>query len=88
MARDPESAARAASRKNWPIRVYRLGEEPPDNLLATTTAAERVEMVWQVTLDAWALAGRTLPDYPRNEAPVRVIRSGVRIAESDEGEPL
>jgi hypothetical protein len=45
-------------------------------------------MVWQVTLDAWALAGRTIPDYPRNEAPVRVIRSGVRSAESDEGEPV
>ncbi len=61
---------------------------PPDDLPATTTAAERVEMVWQVTLDAWALAGRTIPDYPRNEAPVRVIRSGVRSAESDEGEPV
>jgi hypothetical protein len=88
MAQDPESAARAAARKGWPIRVYRLGEEPPDDLRATTTAAERVEMVWQVTLDAWALAGRTIPDYPRSEAPVRVIRSGVRIAESDKGEPV
>lgn len=88
MAQDPESATRAAARKSWPIRVYRLGEEPLDDLRATTTAAERVEMVWQVTLDAWALAGKTIPDYPRNEAPVRVIRSGVRIAESDEGEPV
>lgn len=87
MAQNPESVARAAARKSWPIRVYRLGEEPPDDLRATTTAAERVEMVWQVTLDAWALAGRTIPDYPRNEAPVHVIRSGVRRAESDEGEP-
>ena len=88
MAHDPEIAARAAARKSWPIRVYRLGEEPADDLRATTTAAERVEMVWQVTLDAWALAGRPIPDYPRSEAPVRVIRSGVRSAESDEGEPV
>lgn len=88
MVEDPERTARAAARKTWPIRVYRLGEEPPDDLLATTTAAERVEMVWQITLDAWELAGRKIPDYPRSEAPVRVIRSGVRIAESDEGEPV
>lgn len=87
MAEDPERAARAAARKTWPIRAYRLGEEPPDDLRATTTAAERVEMVWQITLDAWEHAGRKIPDYPRSEAPVRIIRSGVRIAEGDEGEP-
>jgi hypothetical protein len=88
MALDLESAARAAARKNWPIRACRLGEEPPEDLRATTTAGERAEMVWQITLDAWALAGRTLPDYPRDEAPVRVIRAGVRRAEREEGGPL
>lgn len=88
MAHDPERAARAAARKDWPVRVYRLGEEPPDDLRATTTAAERVQMVWELTLNAWELAGRKIPDYPRHETPVRVFRSGVAAAEDDEGEPL
>lgn len=86
MSQETDRAARAAARKSWPIRVYRLGEEPPEDLRAATTAAERVEMVWQITLDVWELSGRKIPDYPRAEAPVRVIRSGVRDAEGDEGE--
>jgi hypothetical protein len=60
-------------RKDWPIRVYRLGEEPPDDLRATTTAAERLAMVWELTLDAWELAGREIPNYPREEAPIRIV---------------
>ena len=71
---DPDRKARAAARRSWPIRVYNLGEEPDEDLSATTTAAERVEMVWQLTLDAWAASGRPIPDYPREKIPVRVIR--------------
>ena len=70
-------------RKDWPIRVYRLGEEPPDDLRATTTAAERLAMVWELTLDAWELAGREIPNYPREEAPIRVVRSGVRARQEE-----
>lgn len=32
-------------------------------------------MVWRMTLDAWSLSGRAIPDYPRHEAPVRIVRS-------------
>jgi hypothetical protein len=70
---DPDRKARAAARRSWPIRVYNLGEEPDEDLSATTTAAERVEMVWQLTLDAWASSGRPIPDYPREKMPVRII---------------
>ena len=65
---------RAAARKSWPIRVYRLGEEPDDDLSATTTATERLEMMWPLAVDAWASSGQPIPDCPRKEAPVRVIR--------------
>ena len=71
-------------RSDWPIRVYRLGEEPPEDLRATTTAEERIAMVWQVTRDAWELAGRKIPDYPRSEAPVRIVRAGVREQGTEE----
>lgn len=35
---------------------------------------ERVAMVWALTLDAWASAGRSLPSYARHETPGRMIR--------------
>ena len=74
MSDDLDRDARAAARASWPIRAYRLGQEPADDLRTTTSAAERVAMVWQITQDAWSLAGRTIPEYPRHQAPVRVVR--------------
>jgi hypothetical protein len=70
---DQEFAARAAARHTWPVRVFRLGEEPDDDLLTTSTPAERLAMLWELTLDAWTLAGRQLPEYSRAETPVRVL---------------
>lgn len=35
------------------------------------TAAERVAAVWRITLDAWALSGRELPTYTRDQMPIR-----------------
>jgi hypothetical protein len=81
-----ELAARSSARKSWPIRAHRLGEEPEDDLAKTTTAAERLAMMWPLTVDAWSLAGRPIPDYPRSETPSRVIRSGIRSAQADRGE--
>jgi hypothetical protein len=69
-----ERATRAEARRSWPIRKFRLGEEPGEDLSATTTAKERLEMMWPMTVDAWTLAGKKIPDYPRNKTPVRVIR--------------
>jgi hypothetical protein len=71
-----ERVARAAARRSWPVRKFRLGEEPDEDLSATTTAKERLEMMWPLAVDAWTLAGREIPDYPREQAPVRVIRRG------------
>ena len=68
-----DASARAAARKNWPIRIFRLGEEPSDDLSGTTTAAERIAMVWQLTQDAWASAGLPIPDYSRHDMPVKVL---------------
>ena len=78
-----DSSARGA----WPIRVYRLGFEPGDDISATTTAAERLAMVWPLTLEAWALAGKALPGYSRGETPIRVVASGVRRPGGPEGSP-
>ncbi len=62
------------SRADWPVRKYRLGEEPCD-LLDGTTAEERIEMMWPLALEAWSLSGRVVPDYERKNSPVhRFIR--------------
>lgn len=66
--------SRAAARRSWPIRKHRLGEEPSDDLSDSTTAEERLQMMWQLALDAWSLTDRPIPDYDRKEAPVRKMR--------------
>ena len=75
----PDSeAARAARpdvrRRTWTLRVYRLGEEPRDDLSAVTTAEQRFEMVGELTAWCWELGQRAFPSYVRAEMPVRVIR--------------
>lgn len=31
-------------------------------------------MVWQITLDTWALSNRPIPTYSRSEIPGKIIR--------------
>ena len=69
-------ADRAAARRDWPVRVYRLGEEPGDDLSAVTTPERRIAMVWELTARMWALTGRPWPTHTRAEMPVRVVRRG------------
>jgi len=74
MSRTPEgTAARATARRSWPVRKFRLGAEPPDDLSAFTTPEERLAMMWPLALEAWELTGRPVPTYARNEAPVRCL---------------
>ena len=65
---------RARARASWPIARFALGEEPSDDLSASTTPLERVSMVWRLTMDAWASAGKPIPDYDRANMPGRIIR--------------
>ena len=60
----------AAARRSWPVRVYRLGAEPGDDLGPTTTAEARLAMMWPLALEAWTLAARPVPTYSRAETPV------------------
>ena len=64
---------RRAARADWPVRKFRLGEEPVDDY-STYTAGERMMMVEQLSKDAWASAGLPMPRYSRREMPVRIIR--------------
>lgn len=59
-----------------PVRIFRLGEEPPDDLRETTTAAQRLEIVRELTKRAWSLSGRPFPSYSRRQIPVRIVQRG------------
>jgi hypothetical protein len=66
--------SRAASRRTWPVRLVALGSAPRDDIGRFTTPEERLAMVWTLTVEAWALAGRPMPAYPRTATPVRLCR--------------
>jgi hypothetical protein len=59
----------------WPLRVFRLGEEPGDDLSLTTTLGQRLEMVWLLRDRMWELTGLPVPSYSRADMPIRIIRS-------------
>ena len=69
---------RAQRRAAWPIRRFKLGDEPSDDLRETTTADDRLAMMWPLALDAWASMGKPLPEYTRETMPGRIVRRGDR----------
>ena len=62
------------SRAHWPVRVFRPGEEPGDDLSASTTPEARIALVWELSRRMWQLTGRPWPDTPRRNLPVHIIR--------------
>lgn len=65
---DDAARARAQQRAAWPGGTTHLdADAPPD--VSGLSPSERVAAVWSLTLDAWAMTGRPLPDYARAEAP-------------------
>ena len=78
---DSAREARRAARAQWPVRKFRLEGAPGPDLSSTTTAEERLAMMWPLACEVWSLAGRVIPDYPRDRMPIRVIRpSGIDLA--------
>jgi hypothetical protein len=78
-ARSPRARARA----HWPVVRYRLGEEPSDEVWAGLTPEERVRAMWSITVDAWILAGLSIPAYDRKSTPARLFRPGERVPGED-----
>ncbi len=58
------------------MRTLRLGDDAGDDLSATTTAQERLAMMWPLAVEAWSLTGRPMPDYERRDAPLRRLPAG------------
>lgn len=73
MQRDDDPTARAKRRRAaWPVAVRRLREAAPPRMYGTP--ASRLRAVEELTQQCWALAGKSLPSYTREEIPVRVTR--------------
>ena len=74
-----EAARRAAARACWPGLKTTLSEAAgAEDLSASTTPEQRLAMMWELTLGAWALTGLPLPDYTRPTMPGRLVRPGER----------
>jgi hypothetical protein len=65
---------RRRARAAWPIRRTALAEEPLTDERIPDDVDARVAMVAELTRMQWALSGRELPNYRREEMPGRVIR--------------
>jgi hypothetical protein len=68
------ASVRARRRAAWPGELTTLSDQADAAIVRHGTSGERVAMVWRITLDAWASAGRALPSYTRAEMPGRIIR--------------
>jgi hypothetical protein len=57
------------------VRISTLAEQGMEDDLRDTTVEERLKMMWQLALDAWAMKGEKVePRLPRHV--VRVVRGG------------
>jgi hypothetical protein len=56
------------------VRIFRLGEEPRDDLRETMTVEDRLRLLRRLTERAWALTGKPVPILPRSRMPVRITR--------------
>jgi len=63
-------------RQHYSVRKTTLQAQDEDSDLENTTAAERLDMMWQLTIDAWAFAGESLAEsrLPRHIVRVRRLR--------------
>lgn len=65
---------RRRARAAWPIRSVGLRDEPLTDERDSSTIDDRLALVWTLTCEQWAFAGREIPDYPRAAMPGRVVR--------------
>ena len=55
-------------------RVTKLTDRDQDSHLRSTTPAERLAMMWQLTLDAWAFKGESIAELRLPRHIVRILR--------------
>jgi hypothetical protein len=81
-----DAQTRRAARAAWPVMVRPIDGTADDDLSAVTDPDQRIRMMWPLAVEAWLLAGRSLPTYTRAETPSRVFRAGEPRPGDDESE--
>lgn len=61
-------------REGMVVRIYKLGEEPGDDISAETTPEQRIAMVGLLTERMWMLQGSIPCPYTRATIPVKIVR--------------
>jgi hypothetical protein len=61
-------------RDQMPTRLSTLQDQHDAAYYAQLTPAERIDMMWQLALDAWAFKGEPVTDHRVQKHIVRVIR--------------
>jgi hypothetical protein len=61
-------------RSKWPVRRIELHEEGDESYLRSLTPAERMAMVWPITLQAWAFKEGLTGEPRLRRDVVRVVR--------------
>ena len=60
-------------RSEWTVEVHRIRDQAPAHM--SGSAAARVRALLELSLTAWKLSGKPVPDYERGDAPVRIVDS-------------
>jgi hypothetical protein len=58
------------------VRVRRLPDQEEESELNQTTPSERLCMMWQLALDAWAFMGESLAESRLPRHVVRIVQRG------------
>ena len=56
------------------IRIRKTAEQGKEMDLGSTTAAERLDMMWQLTIDAWVFKGEAVAQSRLPRHVVRIVR--------------
>lgn len=70
----PMSDHDAPHRDELPARLFRLGEEPSEDLTSSTTAEERFEMVAMLSARMMEFSPTPAPPAMPRGHPVRIVR--------------
>ena len=61
-------------RSHWPIRKYRLGEEPEDEFTQGLTMEENFRITIELSEAAFSLTPAGRKRLPRDQWPIRVVQ--------------
>lgn len=64
------------ARSNWIVRRGTLKDQDREADALAATPGERLAMMWQLTVDAWAFMGKPLDESRLPRHIVRVFRRG------------